>query len=552
MSLIAHPHGGATFRSKPGGGKWLSLFQQTGAQIRAGIICKVPSNLAADRQTRKTYGQVPAIGFMVELEITSDNVVGADPLYTTDLELLSYFSLTPQVPLDKKYTQAVKTLADWHFIGQVVNPRAANLKRRFYDPYENNVAPWAGLDPVRPTVDPSVLVAGTSDFQFFGNKNSRRFPDMDEQDNYWHELEGRHLIRDDGATVTTVTLFVSIPLCYGTSVDGLMGDSIPLATLCDTVNLWQWKLQQTRLFDDPTFGSIVHAARGGTIEVNKVGMYAYILDRRMEDKRVCGMPFWVTDRSIAELSINYDSDKLYIFSGNFPRTIPNPAALSTQSVGADDYICNIRYGNYNPDMLVGNQYFQYIGSETYFPVDQAYAHPSELYEGQWNAAARAAPDFGRPFIRYGRNGDINTIGGRATANLGYANRIDADVFGAIHGNFSAFPVRVVAATMMELAGLPGFGAIDPSCGKPQVRYQGTFDLTGGVSSTSGMGNLTDIVVNRGDDDVTRLRDMGESCCRTKAVIFLPMVPDPSSPKAPAIAPYMPAQESDPAPVAVPG
>lgn len=550
MSLIAHPNGGATFRSKPGGGKWLPAFQATGSQVNAGIIAKVPSNLAADRATRKTYGQVPAIGFLIELTVTADNGGGGSaPLYTTDLELLSYFSLTPQIPLDKKYTQAVKTLADWHFISQVVNPRAANLKRRFYDLYQNDIAPWAGLDPVKPIVDPSVLVAGTSDFQFFGNKNSRRFPETDEQDAYWHALEGRHLIRDDGNTETTVRLFVSIPLCYGTAVDGLMGDSIPLATLCDQINLWQWKIQQTRPFDGATHGSIVHSGLGGAIEVEKVGMYLYIMDRRMEDKRVCGMPFWVTDRSIAELTINYEKNRLYLFSGNFPRTVPNPAALSTQTVGGTDYICNLRYGNYNPDMLLGNQYFQYIGEEAYFPVDQQFAHPSELYEGQWNAACRAAPDFQRPYIRYGRGGDVSTIAGRATANLGYVNRIDADVFGSIHGNFSAFPVRVVAASFMELAGIPGFGAIDASCGLPTVKYNGTFDITSG---TSGMGNLTDIVVNREDSDVTRIRDMGENCCRTKAVIFLPIVPDPSSPKAPAIAPYLPAQESDPASAAVPG
>lgn len=551
MTLLGRPAGGALFRSKKGGGEWLSVFQATGSQVLAGIDCLIPKNLAADRASRKSYGQVPAVGFYIELTVTADNGgPGTLPKYVNNVDLLSYFDMIPQVPLNKKYAQGVKNLADWHFIGQVVNPRAANLRRYFVDFYQNNIAPWWGLDPVAPWVDPSVFMAGTTNFQAFGSKSSARYPETDIQDSYWGQLEGRTLIRSDKNTVSTVQLFTSFPLTYGTAVDGLMADSIPLATLCDTDNLWNFRVKQNRAFEDAVYGALVHAALGGSVVVSKVGMYLYILDRRMEDKRVAGLPYWVTDRTIAQLEIAYNKDTLYLFSGNFPRTVPRPGALVEMTYGPTNYVCPVAYGNFNPDMLVGNQQFLYVGAETYFPVDSQYAHPSELYESYWNAGARANPEFQRPFLRYGKNGDISPIGGASASNLGFANRVDADVFGAQHGLRSAAPVRFVAGTMMEVAGLPGFGSLDTSCGDPRVKYNGTFDLSnGGLSS---LASLTDIEVSKSEHDLTRIRDMGENCCKSGTIVFMPMVPDASSPKAPAIAPYLPVIETDTAAPAVPG
>lgn len=536
MTVIGRS-GAGRFRSKDGAGEWIRLESKVGTNLRKGETLKVPSNAEADIASRSWKGQVPSLGILIKGTVVSDGVAGSNDLYTTRLSLGSFFEVSVDIATtSKKLNSKTLNLAQWHFLHQIINARAANLDRRFYDDDNEMIGPFMGMDSENVAL--SDVGFANSGARPLASRNADRYPAMDLRSSYWRAMEGKTLIRSATNVETEFTFLYSFPLCYGT-IYGLEADSVPLATLCDTTHLTSVNVKLPREFNDTTRGAIVHTTRGGSVSIDTVGLYAYVKYVKAESPRHAGNLYHVRQDTISETDIKLPKNELVLFHGNLPQCTPTVGALRTRVIDGDAYALQIAYGNYNPDFASGNSAEFYIGNEIHFPPDSKRRSPRQLYEKWWNPAAEYGT-LERPFIRSGRFDQVATIAGwDASAGLGYANRIDEGTLSEMLDLFTNFPVRAIAATTLEMDGMPGFSALDASCPEPHVKLEGTWDNSGGLSSIN---NTFTVVANRDDADVTRLRDLGASCCKLGTVKWKTIHAEPTHPAAQVLIPFLPALE----------
>lgn len=527
MSLLGQS-GGVKFRSKAGRGRWIFCSNTTATGVGARNSLAIPPNLETDLQSRGWKGMCPAIGVLVSGSVTADNGGGAATvLRASRAQILDYVTVLLSNRYNQPYARRELTLAAWDFIGQSVNYRANMLDSEFYDD-DNARTVNEGRDP-RSTFAPDIVTPGTP-FQQFGTRNTAKYPTLDDRDSYWRGLEGLTTIRDTAAgTVTPFSFLESIPLCAGTGDP--YSDVVPLGTICDPIQPWQMQVHVNASGE----GRLVHAALGGAFSITSIGLYLYIFAARQEDAYKTGVLFYVKNEVRAQSPLRYQKDNVMLFTGNYPLNGQSFTDIVDGGGANNTYVPGIEYPNVNGDFVSGNAADWYVADEIHFPPHQLFRSPREVYMRMWNASSQ------RPKLRTGLPGQASIFAGRALAGRAYpagAQAVDAGMFSTVLGAVSTCPVRVMACTLLDLEGFPGFGYVPnknaPECSVPFIQLDGTFNFNS-ADPVNAINGMTDVIINTNEADRTLVQGLGKDCCTKGEVVFSPRADNPDSPKAAIVA-----------------